>query len=64
MSRVGLAGVQPPFLFGDHVIGRGNLFKPGEPVAIGFASGTPLAFPETKNNGTNQRVDKHVEIIS
>ncbi|TGR36110.1 spermidine/putrescine ABC transporter ATP-binding protein, partial [Mesorhizobium sp. M1C.F.Ca.ET.195.01.1.1] len=38
--------------------------KPGEPVAIGFATGTPLAFPETKNNGTNQRVNKHVEIIS
>ncbi|AZO52157.1 MULTISPECIES: ABC transporter ATP-binding protein [unclassified Mesorhizobium] len=48
----------------DHLIGQGNLFKPGEPVAIGFATGTPLAFPETKNNGTNQRVDKHVEIIS
>ena len=48
----------------DHVIGHGNLFKPGEPVAIGFATGTPLAFPETKNNGTNQRVNKHVEIIS
>ena len=48
----------------DHLIGHGNLFKPGEPVAIGFATGTPLAFPETKNNGTNQRVSKHVEIIS
>jgi spermidine/putrescine transport system ATP-binding protein len=48
----------------DHLIGHGNLFKPGEPVAIGFASGTPLAFPETKNNGTNQRVAKNVEIIS
>ncbi|MBZ9797100.1 ABC transporter ATP-binding protein [Mesorhizobium sp. ES1-4] len=48
----------------DHLIGQGNLFKPGEPVAIGYASGTPLAFPETKNNGTNQRVNKHVEIIS
>ncbi|MBZ9707527.1 ABC transporter ATP-binding protein [Mesorhizobium sp. ESP7-2] len=48
----------------DHLIGNGNLFKPGEPVAIGYASGTPLAFPETKNNGTNQRVNKHVEIIS
>ncbi|TGV10923.1 ABC transporter ATP-binding protein [Mesorhizobium sp. M8A.F.Ca.ET.173.01.1.1] len=48
----------------DHLIGQGNLFKPGEPVAIGFATGTPLAFPETKNNGTNQRVNKHVEIIS
>ncbi|RWE28461.1 MAG: ABC transporter ATP-binding protein [Mesorhizobium sp.] len=48
----------------DHLIGQGNLFRPGEPVAIGFATGTPLAFPETKNNGTNQRVDKHVEIIS
>ncbi|TGR21480.1 MULTISPECIES: ABC transporter ATP-binding protein [unclassified Mesorhizobium] len=48
----------------DHLIGQGNLFKPGEPVAIGFATGTPLAFPETKNNGTNQRVNKNVEIIS
>ncbi|TPI30340.1 ABC transporter ATP-binding protein [Mesorhizobium sp. B3-2-1] len=48
----------------DHLIGNGNLFKPGEPVAIGYASGTPLAFSETKNNGTNQRVNKHVEIIS
>ncbi|ESY94214.1 ABC transporter ATP-binding protein [Mesorhizobium australicum] len=48
----------------DHLIGQGNLFKPGEPVAIGYATGTPLAFPETKNNGTNQRVNKHVEIIS
>ncbi|AGB43616.1 MULTISPECIES: ABC transporter ATP-binding protein [Mesorhizobium] len=48
----------------DHLIGQGNLFKPGEPVAIGYAMGTPLAFPETKNNGTNQRVNKHVEIIS
>jgi spermidine/putrescine transport system ATP-binding protein len=48
----------------DHLIGQGNLFKPGEPVAIGYATGTPLAFPETKNNGTNQRVTKHVEIIS
>ncbi|TPM30082.1 ABC transporter ATP-binding protein [Mesorhizobium sp. B2-3-4] len=48
----------------DHLIGQGNLFKPGEPVAIGFAKGTPLAFPETKNSGTNQRVNNHVEIIS
>ncbi|MET3579328.1 spermidine/putrescine transport system ATP-binding protein [Mesorhizobium robiniae] len=48
----------------DHLIGSGNLFKPGEPVAIGFTSGTPLAFPDTKNNGTNQRENKHVEIIS
>ena len=48
----------------DHLIGQGNLFKPGEPVAIGYATGTPLAFPETKNNGTNQRVNQNVEIIS
>lgn len=48
----------------DHMIGQGNLFKPGEPVAIGFAAGTPLAFADPKNNGTNQRVEKHVEIIS
>ena len=48
----------------DHHIGQGNLFKPGEPVAIGFAAGTPLAFPDTKNNGTNQRENQHVEIIS
>ncbi|TIM38528.1 MAG: ABC transporter ATP-binding protein [Mesorhizobium sp.] len=48
----------------DHLIGSGNLFKPGEPVAIGFTSGTPLAFPDPKNNGTNQRENKHVEIIS
>ncbi|UVC16505.1 ABC transporter ATP-binding protein [Mesorhizobium onobrychidis] len=48
----------------DHLIGSGNLFKPGEPVAIGFTAGTPLAFPDPKNNGTNQRENKHVEIIS
>ncbi|MGX9179506.1 ABC transporter ATP-binding protein [Mesorhizobium sp. BHbdii] len=48
----------------DHLIGSKNLFKPGEPVAIGFTAGTPLAFPDTKNNGTNQRENKHVEIIS
>ncbi|TKB29208.1 MAG: spermidine/putrescine ABC transporter ATP-binding protein, partial [Mesorhizobium sp.] len=40
----------------------GNLFKPGEPVAVGFTAGTPLAFPE--NNGTNQRENKNVEIVS
>jgi spermidine/putrescine transport system ATP-binding protein len=48
----------------DHVIGQGNLFKPGEPVAIGFAAGAPLAFPKPKNNGTNQREDRDVEILS
>ncbi|MDX8477205.1 ABC transporter ATP-binding protein [Mesorhizobium sp. VK24D] len=48
----------------DHLIGQGNLFKPGEPVAIGFAAGAPLAFPGAKNNGTNQREDQHVEILS
>lgn len=48
----------------DHLIGSKNLFKPGEPVAIGFTAGTPLAFPDSKNNGTNQRENKHVEIIS
>ncbi|MGX9119980.1 ABC transporter ATP-binding protein [Mesorhizobium sp. BHbsci] len=48
----------------DHLIGSKNLFKPGEPVAIGFTAGTPLAFPDPKNNGTNQRENKHVEIIS
>jgi spermidine/putrescine transport system ATP-binding protein len=48
----------------DHIIGQGNLFKPGEPVAIGYAAGTPLAFPVTNNNGTNQRVNQNVEIIS
>jgi len=48
----------------DHVIGQGNLFKPGEPVAIGFAAGAPLAFPHAKNNGTNQREDRNAEILS
>ncbi|WP_027165473.1 ABC transporter ATP-binding protein [Mesorhizobium sp. WSM3224] len=48
----------------DHVIGQGNLFRPGEPVAIGFAAGAPLAFPHAKNNGTNQREDQNVEILS
>jgi spermidine/putrescine transport system ATP-binding protein len=48
----------------DHVIGQGNLFKPGEPVAIGFAAGAPLAFPHAKNNGTNQREDQNAEILS
>lgn len=48
----------------DHVIGQGNLFKPGEPVAIGFAAGAPLAFPDPKNNGTNQREDRNAEILS
>ncbi|MGX8011877.1 ABC transporter ATP-binding protein [Mesorhizobium sp. ORM8.1] len=48
----------------DHIIGQGNLFKPGEPVAIGFAAGAPLAFPEANNNGTNQREDQHAEILS
>ncbi|WP_292586420.1 ABC transporter ATP-binding protein, partial [Mesorhizobium sp.] len=48
----------------DHQIGRDNLFKPGEPVAIGFAAGAPLAFPQPKNNGTNQRENHHVEILS
>ncbi|TIX81917.1 MAG: ABC transporter ATP-binding protein, partial [Mesorhizobium sp.] len=48
----------------DHLIGSKNLFKPGEPVAIGFTAGTPLAFPDPKNNGTNQRENKHVELIS
>jgi spermidine/putrescine transport system ATP-binding protein len=47
----------------DHVIGKGNLFKPGEPVAIGFAAGAPLAFPHAKNNGTNQREDQNAEIL-
>ena len=47
----------------DHVIGQGNLFKPGEPVAIGFAAGAPLAFPHAKNNGTNQREDQNAEIL-
>ncbi|TPJ63462.1 ABC transporter ATP-binding protein [Mesorhizobium sp. B2-7-1] len=48
----------------DHVIGQGNLFRPGEPVAIGFAAGAPLAFPHAKNNGTNQREDQNAEILS
>ncbi|MEI9404786.1 ABC transporter ATP-binding protein [Mesorhizobium argentiipisi] len=48
----------------DHGIGQGNLFKPGEPVAIGFAAGAPLAFPHANNNGTNQREDQHAEILS
>jgi spermidine/putrescine transport system ATP-binding protein len=48
----------------DHIIGQGNLFKPGEPVAIGFAAGAPLAFPEANNNGTNQRENQHAEILS
>ena len=48
----------------DHLIGQGNLFKPGEPVAIGFSAGAPLAFPHPKNSGTNQREDQHVEILS
>ncbi|BCM21811.1 ABC transporter ATP-binding protein [Mesorhizobium sp. J8] len=48
----------------DHVTGQGNLFKPGEPVAIGFAAGAPLAFPHANNNGTNQREDQNAEILS
>ncbi|MFE0013459.1 ABC transporter ATP-binding protein [Mesorhizobium sp. NPDC059054] len=48
----------------DHQFVQGNLFEPGEPVAIGFASGAPLAFPGIKENGTKQRETRNVEIIS
>ncbi|TGR63706.1 spermidine/putrescine ABC transporter ATP-binding protein, partial [bacterium M00.F.Ca.ET.194.01.1.1] len=33
----------------DHQIGRDNLFKPGEPVAIGFAAGAPLVVVRSPN---------------
>lgn len=48
----------------DHQLSQGNLFKPGEPVAIGFAAGAPLAFSGTKENGEKQRETKNVEVIS
>jgi spermidine/putrescine transport system ATP-binding protein len=48
----------------DHQLSQGNLFKPGEPVAIGFAPGAPLAFSGAKENGEKQRETKNVEIIS
>ncbi|WP_378943094.1 ABC transporter ATP-binding protein [Mesorhizobium sp. ANAO-SY3R2] len=48
----------------DHQHSQGNLFKPGEPVAIGFAAGAPLAFSGAKDNGTKQRETKNVEVIS
>lgn len=48
----------------DHQLSQGNLFKPGEPVAIGFAAGAPLAFSGEKDNGTKQRETKNVEVVS
>ena len=48
----------------DHQLSQGNLFKPGEPVAIGFAPGAPLAFSGAKENGEKQRETKNVEIVS
>lgn len=48
----------------DHQFSQGNLFEPGEPVAIGFAPGAPLAFPGARENGAKQRETRNVEIIS
>jgi spermidine/putrescine transport system ATP-binding protein len=48
----------------DHNAGQGNLFKPGEPVAMSFNPGMPLAFPDANDNRVKQRESKHVEIIS
>ncbi|MDR7225243.1 ABC transporter ATP-binding protein [Aminobacter aminovorans] len=48
----------------DHQLNHGNLFKPGEPVAIGFAPGAPLAFSRVKENGEKQRETRNVETIS
>ena len=48
----------------DHQKSQRNLFKPGEPVAIGFTPGTPLAFAGAKDNGTTKRENTHVEILS
>ncbi|MBT1157276.1 ABC transporter ATP-binding protein [Aminobacter anthyllidis] len=47
----------------DHQLSQ-DLFKPGEPVAIGFAPGAPLAFSGVKENGEKQRETKNVEIVS
>ena len=48
----------------DHNAGQGNLFKPGEPVAMSFNPGMPLAFPDASDNRIKQRESNHVEIIS
>lgn len=48
----------------DHQLSQGNLFKPGEPVAIGFAPGAPLAFSGARDSGEKQRETKNVEVIS
>ncbi|PLP60543.1 spermidine/putrescine ABC transporter ATP-binding protein [Mesorhizobium loti] len=48
----------------SHQAALGGLFEPGEPVAIGFADGAPLAFPADTKNGQKQRETKDVEIVS
>lgn len=48
----------------DHQLSQGNLFKPGEPVAIGFAPGAPLAFSGARDSGEKQRETKNVEVVS
>lgn len=48
----------------DQQFGQVDLFEPGEPVAIGFAPGAPLAFAGARDNGPKQRETKNVEIVS
>jgi spermidine/putrescine transport system ATP-binding protein len=47
----------------DHSAAQSDLLRPGDPVAISFNPGAPLAFPASDNK-TRQRESSHVEIVS
>ncbi|MDQ0345648.1 ABC transporter ATP-binding protein [Ancylobacter vacuolatus] len=47
----------------DHSAAQSDLLRPGDPVAISFNPGAPLAFPASDNK-TRQRESSHVQIVS
>jgi spermidine/putrescine transport system ATP-binding protein len=47
----------------EHV-GWSQLMKPGEPVALDFVAGAPIAFPASQQNGPFRRRDSNEQVLS
>jgi spermidine/putrescine transport system ATP-binding protein len=48
----------------EHLAQTSHLMKPGEPVALDFVAGAPVAFPASQQSGRIRRRESHEQIVS
>jgi spermidine/putrescine transport system ATP-binding protein len=48
----------------EHLAQTSHLMKPGEPVALDFVAGAPMAFPASQQSGKFRRRESHDKVVS